>query len=92
MLNMTEIPQVLADLLNIPANTAGVLISIILVAAVVVFLGVVKAKEIAMAGVTVGMFALFTFLGWFPIWITILISLIVAVLFGKTAIRFVSGG
>lgn len=92
MLNMTEIPQVFADMLNIPENTAGVLISIILVAAVVVFLGVVKAKEIAMAGVTVGMFALFTFLGWFPIWVTILICLLVAVLFGKEVTRMVRSG
>ena len=92
MLNMTEIPQVFADLLNIPENTAGVLLSIILVAAVVVFLSIVKAKEIAIAGVTVGMFSLFTFLTWFPIWVTILVALVVAVLFGKEASTIIRGG
>jgi len=92
LLNMTEVPEVIGTILNVPSEVAGIAITIVLTACLVIFLAIIKAPELATAGLTVASFGFFTFLEWFPIWVTILIALVVSLLFGKEAVSMLKGG
>lgn len=92
LLNMTAIPETFANILNIPTQTAGIMVSLFIVAAIVIFMSIIKAKEIAIAGVIPVTLAFLTFIGWFDVWITMLVALLVSVLFGKEAAKIVRSG
>lgn len=92
MINMTDIPDAIGNLFNIPSETGGVLISVLILTAVLTALSLLNQSMIAMTVTSISVIALFTFLGWFPIWITILITLGLAVMFGRSVVSKSGGG
>lgn len=92
LLNMTAIPETFANILNIPTYTAGILVSLFIVAGLVIFMAIIKAPEIAIGATAPVALAFLTFIGWFDVWITILVALIVSVMFGKEATKILRSG
>ena len=91
MVNITDVAGTFGSFLGVGAETGGIFISVITTVAVLLALSIFTTNEMAVAVAGVSMFSLFTFLGWFPIWLLILIALVVAVLYGRKAIKPVSG-
>lgn len=90
-LNLTQVPEVFTELLGIPVIASGILISMLIVLSAVVFLALLDCPPMGIAGAIIGLIAFFTFLGWFPVWISIGIALAIAVLFGVTVRKTFTG-
>ena len=92
-LNMTAIPQAFAEIFGISYDASGILISVVLTICILLAFALLmegfNIMPIAIVGI--GCFSLFTFLGWFPIWIMIIICLIIAVLVASQATKTISG-
>lgn len=86
MINITDIPQVFADLFGVEASVGGIIISVIVFFAVIVAVSLVSNSLMAVSVSGITMIALFTFLGWFPIWLTVIIALMVIVLFARDSL------
>ena len=94
-LNLTEIPEILSSIINVDVEVSGVLISIFVVIISIVALGLLVENffnVLPIVSVTIGWFTLFTFLGWFPIFPFLIISLLVAILYGKAVVSYIRGG
>lgn len=91
MVNMTEVPTVLSEFLNIPEVASGLLISALVIIAVVVGLGLIQLPFGVIAGSVIGMIIFFTLIDWLNIWIAIFMALGVAVLTGSK-VRSMSEG
>ena len=85
MVNITDVAEVFGQFFGVGAEFGGIFISVIIVIAVLLAFSLYTQNEMAIAISGVGLFSLFTFLEWFPIWLTIIIVLIVAVLVGRKA-------
>lgn len=90
-LNLTQVPEVFTEVLGIPLIASGILISMIIILVVVVFLALLDCPMMGIAGSIVGLIAFFTFIGWFPIWVSIGIALIIAILFGTRVRNTITG-
>lgn len=86
MINVTDIPEVFGNLFNVDAEVGGIIISVIVFMAVIIAVSLVSNSLMAVSVSGITLIALFTFLGWFPIWLTIIIALMVIVLFARDAI------
>ena len=93
MLNMTVIPEIFADILNISYEASGILISVVVTMMLLLAFSVLSDSMNMSNSVFVGIgcFTLFTFLGWFNIWVMILIAMVTAVLWAKGIVK-VTGG
>lgn len=93
MLNLTQVPEVFSNVLNIPVVASGLLITLIFILVIVVGLSLLNTPPLGIAGAVIVAITFFTFLQWFPVWITIVIALAIAVLFGvKVKDNLASGG
>lgn len=87
MINLTEIPEQFGNLFNVGSDVGGVMISVIVLLAVIVAVSLAKDSLVAISLSGIGVISFFTFLGWFPIWLTIIIALALVVMFGRDAIN-----
>lgn len=86
MINITDIPQAFGNLFNVSPEVGGILISVLVLVAVLVGVSLVNNSLMAVSVIGISLISLFTFLGWFPIWLTIIIALLVIVMFARDAI------
>jgi len=86
MFNITDIPEAFGEIFNVSAEIGGVLISTIVIVAVIMAVSLASNSLIAVGISGISLVAFFTFMGWFPIWLTILIALFIAVMFGRDAV------
>lgn len=94
-LNLTQIPEIIGSVLNLDTTVSGVLISVGITIIAIICLGLLVDNyfsELPIVSTVIGLFTLFTFLGWFPIFPFILIALVVAILYGRQAVKYMSGG
>lgn len=86
-IDLTELPTALATLLTIDAFTAGVLLTIGLLALILIPLIVLTKGDLGFPHVVFSLLVIVaaTVLGWLDAWIMLLIVLVVAVGFGLLA-------
>lgn len=87
MVNMTQVPEVIATFLNIPDFIGGMIITIVVTLGIGFAISTLSESEAFLVLGCLASLSFFTFIEWFPIWLTIFIALAVAVSFGK---QFVS--
>jgi len=75
-INMTLVPESVANILGVDVTMAGILISVLLTMCVLLALAYLNASTMLVAIGAMGMIFLFTILTWFPVWLTIIVSLI----------------
>jgi len=86
MFNLTDIPEAFGELFNVTPEIGGILISVLVIVAVVMAVSLASNSLVAVGISAISLIAFFTFMGWFPIWITILIALFIAVMFGRDTV------
>jgi uncharacterized membrane protein YccC len=91
MVNMTAVPTVLSEFLNIPEVASGLLISVLVICAVVVGMGLLQLHIGVIAGSIIGMVIFFTLIDWSNIWIAIFMALAVAGMVGMRVRSMATG-
>lgn len=91
MFNLTEIPEIIGEILGIGLEPTGIIITIFTLAALSVTLAILELSNMGIAIVDVSWIAFCTYMGWFPIWVMIIIVLLIAVLFAKKTVRYTGG-
>lgn len=86
MVNLTQVPEVIGNMLNVPIGTAGIIMAVLITIALVIGVSLIAFSELTVAFVGLASISMFTFIGWFPIWITIFIGLGIAVMLGRKTI------
>lgn len=91
MVNLTDVAETFGQFFGVGEATGGVIIAVLVVLAFLLALSIYSQNQIAIAVASISLFAVFTYIGWIDIWITILIALGIAVLVGKSTGRILSG-
>jgi len=89
--NLTELPEVFGEILGLSLEPSAVLISIVGLAIISLCLALVDLSNMGIAICDISWLTFATYLGWFPIWIMIIIVLIIAVLFARKVVSYSSG-
>jgi len=91
MFNITEIPEIFGEILGLGLEPTGILMTILSLMAITITLSILELSNMGIAVVDVSWISFCTYMEWFPIWIMILISLLVAVLFARKTVAYISG-
>ena len=91
MLNITEIPEVFGEILGLGLEPMGILMTIVGLMAITITLAVLELSNMGIAVTNIGWIAFCTYMGWFPVWITIIIALVIAVMFAKKTVNVIAG-
>lgn len=93
MLNMTVIPEVFGDLLGLSIESGGVFVSVLVVLVFTFSISLLTDgfNILPIVITSIGLFTMFTFFGWFPIWILIIIALLTAILYSKEIVKVIGG-
>ena len=91
MFNLTEIPEVFGEILGLNLEPSGILLTIIGLAVISVTLSILELSNMGIAITDVAWISFCTYMSWFPIWIMIIISLIIAVLFARKTVAYIAG-
>jgi len=91
MFNVTEIPEIFGEWLGLGLEPTAILLTIIGLMAISITLAVLELSNMGIAVIDVGWISFCTFMQWFPIWIMIIISLIIAVLFARKTVKYIGG-
>lgn len=92
MFNVTEIPEVFSDLLGLELEPTSILISLVCLMVLSITLAILELDIIGVIIADLSLLAFFCLMGWFPVWIFIIISILVAVLFARKTVSVISGG
>lgn len=90
--NMTAFPEIFGDLLGLGIEPMGVLLTLAIVVCVTLTLSILSLDMTGIAVADICIISFCTYLDWFPIWVTILIALFVAVLTAKKTTSIFGGG
>lgn len=90
--NLTALPEVFSTVLGMDLEPTAIFLTLIGLMAIIVFLAVLEINKTGMALVGITYLAFCTYMAWFPIWIMIIISLVVAVLVGQKTVAYIKGG
>ena len=91
MLNLTELPEIFGKILGLNLEPTGIIITMVTLMAISITLAILELSNMGIAIVDVSWISFCTYMNWFPIWIMIIISLLVAVLFARKAVRYIGG-
>lgn len=91
MVNMTDVPTVLSEFLNIPEVASGLLISVLVITAVLIGMGLIQLPLSVIAVSGIGLVLFFTLIDWLNIWIAIFMALGVAGLIGMKVRSMTTG-
>ena len=91
MFNFTEIPEIFGEILGLGLEPTGILITIIGLMSISITLAILDLSNMGIGVVDVSWISFCTYMGWFPIWIMIIITLLVAVLFARKTVRYIGG-
>ena len=91
MFNFTEIPEIFGEIMGLGLEPTGILISIIGLMVISITLSILDLSNMGIAVTDIAWISFCTYMGWFPIWIMIIISLGIAVLFGKKTVSYIAG-
>ena len=91
MFNLTEIPEIFGDILGLGVEPTGILMTIVGLMAISVTLAILDLSNMGIAVTCIGWVAFCTYMGWFPIWIMILVALVIAVMFAKKTVNIIAG-
>ena len=86
MFNLTDIPEAFGNIFNVTPEIGGVLVSVLVIVAVIMAVSLASNSLVAVGVSGISTMAFFTFMGWFPIWLTILIALFIAIMFGRDVV------
>lgn len=91
MFNVTAIPENFSVLLGLEIETTAILASLLVLLVISVTCALLELDLLGIVILDIVVITFFTAIGWFPIWITILIGLAIAVLFGRKTVSLLSG-
>ena len=91
MFNVTEIPEIFGEILGLGLEPSGILLTIIGLAVISITLSILELSNMGIAIIDVSWIAFCTYMQWFPIWIMIIVTLIVAVLFARKTVSYIAG-
>lgn len=95
-INLTQIPQLLADKTGLPVFACGLIVSAVGILVPVLIIGMLSGKSknawIGEMFVCFFLSGAFIVIGWIPAWILIVISLIVAFAFSEKLARVIIRG
>lgn len=91
MFNLTEIPEVIGEILGVGLEPTGIIITIVTLMALSITLAILELSNMGIAIVDICWIAFCTYMNWFPIWIMIIIVLITAVLFAQKTVKYLGG-
>jgi len=89
-LNLTQLPEIFSDNLGIPLDVSSIGIALVIIVATIIFLAILDVNFVVIFAVSMIELTLFTFMQWFPIYITIIIALICAILVGYVVKQYTS--
>ena len=91
MFNITEIPEIFGELFSLDLEPTGILLTIIGLMVISITLAVLDLSNMGIAVMDISWISFCTYMGWFPIWIMIIITLGIAVLFARKVVTYVAG-
>lgn len=91
MFNVTAIPENFSVLLGLEIETTAILASLVFIAVISFTCAVLGLELLGVVVLDIVALTFFTMMGWFPIWIMILIGLAIAVLFARKTVSLMSG-
>jgi len=92
MFNVTAIPENFGILLGLEIETSAILMTLVFIAIISFTCAVLELELLGIVVLDIVSLTFFTMMGWFPIWIFIIIALIIAVLFGQKTVTYIKGG
>ena len=91
MFNVTEIPEIFGEILGLNLEPTGILLTLLGVMAISITLAILELSNMGIAIADVCWISFATYMQWFPIWIMIIISLMIAVLFARKTVEYLGG-
>ena len=91
MFNVTEIPEIFGEILGLNLEPTGILVTLLGIMAISITLAILELSNMGIAIVDVCWISFATYMQWFPIWIMIIISLMIAVLFARKTVEYLGG-
>ena len=89
---VSDIPATFASALGITVDVAMVIISAMILVSVGLTMAVLNVNPIGITIVMVSLIGVLTLVGWFPVWLMIIVIIVTAAMFGRMMSGWITGG
>lgn len=90
-MELLSIPNALGETLGISTELAGLIISVGIIVSVAFLLAIARMNMIGIVSVLLCVLVLLVALQWTPYWVLILVSLLIAAMFGRSMADWFTG-